>query len=305
MASYRLLYNTRENIRNHPWASIYVPAALILYAIFALYMSPTSKVYVTAMSFVGSVYLAWHYTGQAWGMMASFGYLSGIRLENKERLIIRFGLRILLVWHVFWFLQFFSKTTNAFPEWVHDFTVTGHFILNCVSPLAVISGLYGFFLVYKRTGRLPTIRMLLPWIAIFVWYAAIYRDERLVVWVQIAHGIQYLIFPARVEYNRCLLGQKNSRWKAVQHMFIWAIVLILTGTMYREILDGLFFTPVEALFGKPAIKSISPLMLAFLNIHHYFIDGCVWKISNPRVSRELFAHIPKPEAEQATVKHST
>jgi hypothetical protein len=31
----------------------------------------------------------------------------------------------------------------------------------------------------------------------------------------------------------------------------------------------------------------------FINIHHYFTDGVIWKISNPEVRRELFAHVPR------------
>ena len=28
-----------------------------------------------------------------------------------------------------------------------------------------------------------------------------------------------------------------------------------------------------------------------VNIHHYYVDGSVWKMSNPRVRAELFAHL--------------
>jgi hypothetical protein len=28
----------------------------------------------------------------------------------------------------------------------------------------------------------------------------------------------------------------------------------------------------------------------FINIHHYFTDGVLWKISNPEVRAQLFAH---------------
>ena len=53
---------------------------------------------------VSSAYLAWHYTGQVWGMMASYAYLDGARFDKSERFLIRTGLRILLAWHVTWFL---------------------------------------------------------------------------------------------------------------------------------------------------------------------------------------------------------
>jgi hypothetical protein len=36
------------------------------------------------------------------------------------------------------------------------------------------------------------------------------------------------------------------------------------------------------------------LILMFINIHHYFTDGVIWKISNPEVRKELFAHVPRP-----------
>ena len=35
---------------------------------------------------VASAYLAWHYTGQVWGMMASYAYLEGARFEPIEAL---------------------------------------------------------------------------------------------------------------------------------------------------------------------------------------------------------------------------
>ena len=31
---------------------------------------------------------------------------------------------------------------------------------------------------------------------------------------------------------------------------------------------------------------------AFINVHHYFIDNFIWKIRNPIVRHDLFAHLP-------------
>ena len=50
-------------------------------------------------------YLAWHYTGQAWGMVSSFSFLAGIKINDTEKVLIRSGLRILLAWHVVWGAQ--------------------------------------------------------------------------------------------------------------------------------------------------------------------------------------------------------
>ena len=47
------------------------------------------------------------------------------------------------------------------------------------------------------------------------------------------------------------------------------------------------FLPGGSAFGRDAAN----LLIAFLNIHHYFTDGCAWKISTVEVRRELFAHL--------------
>jgi hypothetical protein len=40
----------------------------------------------------------------------------------------------------------------------------------------------------------------------------------------------------------------------------------------------------------PGANSVWVVIASVINIHHYFIDGCIWRISNPVVSKELFAH---------------
>ena len=118
MASYRIVYRSREMILRHKWATIYVPlnhdrvlrarldgnrSTSSRRAVRKRYerTSPTwrapshNDVFIS----VASAYLAWHYTGQVWGMMASYAYLAGTAFDKTERLLIRTSLRILLVWH--------------------------------------------------------------------------------------------------------------------------------------------------------------------------------------------------------------
>jgi hypothetical protein len=41
---------------------------------------------------------------------------------------------------------------------------------------------------------------------------------------------------------------------------------------------------------------IAGLIASVVNIHHYFADGAIWKISNPEVRGQLFSHL-EPLAE--------
>jgi hypothetical protein len=52
---------------------------------------------------------------------------------------------------------------------------------------------------------------------------------------------------------------------------------------------------VGNVFGEEPGKAAPILVLMFINIHHYFTDGVIWKISNPEVRKELFAHVPRPD----------
>ena len=56
---------------------------------------------------------------------------------------------------------------------------------------------------------------------------------------------------------------------------------------------------VGEIFGEEPGRVAPVLILTFINIHHYFTDGVVWKISNPEVRRELFAHVRPPASPSA------
>ena len=48
---------------------------------------------------------------------------------------------------------------------------------------------------------------------------------------------------------------------------------------------------------------VAPILIFyFINIHHYFTDGVIWKISNPEVRRELFAHVEAQGRKDATTQ---
>ncbi|HEX3865393.1 MAG TPA: hypothetical protein VHV78_01530, partial [Gemmatimonadaceae bacterium] len=162
MASYRIIYRSREMILRHKWASIYVPAILVAYSAFALWVAQESPALVIVLVVVSSAYLAWHYTGQVWGMMASYAHLAGTRFEKPERILIRSGLRILLVWHVTWFLY----TQLRDPSKVQAL----YAIISAGTVVAFVLGATGILLMRRRTGRFPPARALVAWLAIFSWY---------------------------------------------------------------------------------------------------------------------------------------
>ena len=291
MASYRLVYRSREMILRHKWASIYVPVILLVYIAFALWEAQYSPALVIILVSVSSAYLAWHYTGQVWGMMASYAYLDGAKFEKVERLLIRTGLRILLAWHVSWFLY----TQLRDPSKLRP----AYLLLSAGTVVAFILGATGLVMMRRRIGRLPPARALVAWIALFVWYAVMARDPKAIFWIQIAHALQYLAFPIRVEMNRNSTDHAHAGRQFALHMAAYGIGLLVVSVVVAQIVPATAMSVVGNIFGEEPSRSAPVLILMFINIHHYFTDGVIWKISNPEVRRELFAHVRPAQGARA------
>jgi hypothetical protein len=277
MASYRIVYRDRASILKHRWASLYIPAILIAYIALALWEAQRSPALVIVLVTVGGMYLAWHYTGQIWGMMASFAYLEGVSFQKDERLLIRTGLRILLAWHLSWYLY----TLLNDPSKVQAL----YYVISAGTVIAFVLGAVGLYRLKRRTGKTPPLRAIVAWLAIFVWYAMMARDPKAIFWIQMAHAIQYLSFPVRVEMNR------TRRGSLVGHMVFYGVLLLAASIAVALVVPPALMGAVDKVFNEESGKSASILVLTFINIHHYFTDGVIWKISNPDVRKELFAHV--------------
>ena len=298
MASYRIIYRDREMILRHKWASIGVPLILLGFAAFALVEPQDPPVMLMGFFVVSSAYLAWHYTGQVWGMMASFAYVEGIRFEPAERRLVRTGLRILLAWHVAWFLNIWlSRTSVGLAQQAE----LAYRLLTAGGAVAFALGAAGLWRMTRRIGRLPPVRTLVPWLAIFVWYGAMLRWGLAGLFLaQLFHAVQYLEFPARVELNR---ATRRAAGRAVAHMALYAGVLVAVSLLVSFAVPGPPMSLIASSLGIEPGRVAPILLFYFINIHHYFTDGVAWKLSNPEVRKELFAHLAPATVAPARPSH--
>ena len=302
MASYLLFYRNKAQITQHRWAAVYVPLILFLIIIYA-FLTPNPEVAnprvnaaaVDLLTVVSAILLAWHYTGQAWGMTGAFAYIHGIRMDEMERKLIRCGYHTLLVWHIIWACLFiirndepmiarnfsdFAKTfSNQVPSVLLVYNVWSVVVL-----LTIPLGIFGFIRIRRRTGIMPPLRCFAPWVAIYLWYALIWAYPEVFWLLQIFHALQYLVFPLRVELNQYSAKQKRSDTKQFLHGVAYYLVLVVVGFAVFEL-------PAVSLVRTGGNLNFLGVIAAFVNIHHYFIDGAIWKIRNPQVRKDLFAHL--------------
>lgn len=283
MASYHILYTTPGAVKRHPYASLVVPAGLALYALAAVLLYARWPWLLRAFHAASGIYLAWHYAGQTWGTMSTFAHLEGLRFEATVRGLIRANLTFLLAWHAWWAAGVLVPVVG--PE---RFEAV-YQALSALAALSSLAGAVGLGMLRKAAGRLPS-RVVLPWLVLNAGYVLLYRFPLQAYWVQIiqlAHAFQYLPFPLRVQANRDG-GEAGAGRTAAYYA-----ALAASGAVAFHFLPKLAEAAAGplALFpeGKAGLAGLA--ILDLLVIHHYFVDGCIWKLGDPDVRRDLFAHL--------------
>lgn len=290
MASYGLLYRPKTNIQKYKSSTIYVPIALLSIIIISLVTKTNHQPSMLSVNqdiayflwLVAAFYLAWHYTGQAWGMIATYSRLSGLELNAHERLTIRFGLRLLLLWHVVWGAQDLPK--HWFGGLLNSHIDQLMFIINILACLAFLSSLVIWVGIKNRTGKAPDLRILASWLSIYMWYLVLYFMPEAYLFVQVSHALQYLPFPLRVELNRVAnLRNKAKKISAIVWGAKYYVLLIMSGMI-------IFYLPEYVLTSTEQF-TLAFMISSAISIHHYFIDSCIWRISNRDVKKSLFSHL--------------
>jgi len=302
MSSYRLLYRSREQVMRYRWSSMYMPLFLLAAAGFVLVgqmevLDPAGRASQLAswmldlLGAVAALYLAWHYNGQAWGMTASFLYMAGIRVNQYERRCIRSAYWSLTAFHVVWALSLspLAGRLNRLlgsPDGMRQ-------MMDAVAVLSLLMipvGIHGFWRVSGRTGKRIPACALLPWVAIYFWYGLIWFHDYALIFLQLSHSLQYLCFTSRVEVNLARRRSSGSGSKILGvSISVGLLYLVLLGSGWL-VFELASFVPMTTPQEKMLQVGLG-LLAVIVNIHHYFVDGAIWKISNPKVRQDLFAHL--------------
>ncbi|MEY4981990.1 MAG: hypothetical protein RIR62_256 [Pseudomonadota bacterium] len=279
MVSYWVLYSNRNAWRDYPGATVIVPVALVAIAYAASFpafggsgIHSLGVGMSTAIWIFAGVYLAWHYTGQTWGVMMSFAKLSGLRLGTTERMVLRNGLRVMVGWHVVWAIQ----TLGPLPYMGPLQSPAAMTVMNLLAVLAFGAGAVALWRAARRCGSID-LRVLGAWGVMYMWYLLLYLWPEGYLVVQLSHALQYLGFPLRLELNR------PSRRPGLARLAGLYAICVLAGA-------AVFLLPSHFV-----VDATQPSLLAMIgvliNIHHYYTDSAIWKLRRSEVSAGLFGHV--------------
>jgi len=287
--NYRL-YRTRSNVRQYPMTATLVPL-LLLAVVVASYASP----HAVAPLFV-KLYLIWspyHFSAQTLGITLIYARRAGFDVRPWERKAIA----------GFIFLTFAQGSAYAElagvkpqPFYAVTYPVLGlhewlpHLLRDAMWVCLVAFGVMMLWRAVHDRQIIPWI-VLLPAAAQAVWFVP--RGGLYLVsfnyMVPFFHSLQYLLIAWSVQMKESQdeAGSAPS-WRFVGvESLRWAAICGAGGVVLFWALPH-----IGGHFGQPLGFSIA-VVFAAVQVHHFFVDGVIWKLKNPRVQSPTMTTLRK------------
>jgi hypothetical protein len=286
------LYQSPANIRQFPVTAIGVPV-LIAAAVSASLWQPE----VVAPYFV-ILFLIWspfHYSGQTIGITMLYARRSGTEIGRWQRIALStFVYSTFIVGFAYTKepLQRYGVTIPIihFPTWFDAVVIA--------VMIASVAGFLTFVILWSFVRRrLPPLMVLLPAATQFVWFLPGRQAAMFFEFVPFFHCLQYLYVAWAMQMGlrlgKPVAGSKPH--KLLDESMRWA---------WRNYVGGLFLFIALPWIGfwinVPLITSAG-IVLAAVNLHHFIVDGVIWKLRDTGETSPLMMNAADWSARRALV----
>lgn len=277
--NYRL-YHSRSSIAQYPLTS-YVTPLVMLAAVVGCYLSPPT----IAPLFI-KLYLLWapyHFSGQTLGITMVYARRAGFVIDGWLRhcltafIFLTFAVQsawaeVGLHVNLFYGVQY---PTLGVPAWLPQ-TLTKMMWVALAATITLL-----IWKVVNGGSRIPLI-VLLPAFTQYVWFVATPAGQFSYM-VPFFHSLQYLLIAWSVQLREGLTRRQSD--PSVRYVWSesarWMAINIAGG---YALFWGLPHLGVH--FGQPLAFSTA-VMLAAIQIHHFFVDGVIWRLRNPAARSPL------------------
>jgi len=282
MATLYRAYHTAEDFRKYRIFTVHITALILATLV-------VSHFWYRALPWIFTLYLTWspwHYSGQNYGLFMMFARRAGAKPSDIER---RGLYSLFLISYVILFLSFHTGPSND-PLFV-SLGVPAKASLVLVVTLGVafvVLSTLGIARLVQQVGWRPMLPSLTLFSTQFLWFllpTALVLGEGLQITqsrysngvLAVMHSAQYLwitSYYARREANAAAGG----RWRPFAYFGVLVaggIALFVPGPWLASRLFHYDFTASFLLF------------TALVNIHHFILDGAIWKLRDGRIAALL------------------
>ncbi|MCZ6784789.1 MAG: hypothetical protein O7G30_15940 [Proteobacteria bacterium] len=293
------VYQRREDRRRYAFFSVWVTLALCGLFVVGLHDVLVGSLLVTAYA----TWSPWHFSGQNYGLALMFLRRRGVVVEPLAKrllyasFVLSFALTLLILHSEISVVAVASVPVSE--GFVFQFLSLGIpvGVLELALPLTVLAyalSLVGAGALLLRRGRL---RDLLPAASLVLvqslWFAlpgALRMTGNAspsglafaVVWVSACHAAQYL-------WVTSYYAKREDPALRMLPYLGRALLVGSTVTMF----PALLFAP-GGLGSVPWDAGLAILLFSVVNLHHFILDGAIWKLRDGRVARLLLRDDPEP-----------
>ena len=271
------LYRSWSNARQFPVTAWVLPVLLA-----ALVAAGLAHPALVAPALVGLYYLwsPFHYSGQALGITLLYGRRSGFAIGRVERLALAACVYGAFVNSFAALdrspadLSFYGIEYPRFglPAWIDPLTLG----LTLTAGALFLAGIGQQALAARRA---PPLVLLMPLLAHLVWFVVAKRTNTPLFLALVAsfHSLQYLLIAWAVQLEE----RRDETGAAATREFVWRQSLKWGA---GNVVGGLaLFGALPWLVSRVFDTGLAPqvvfgIVWAALNVHHFFVDGVIWKL---------------------------
>ena len=215
----------------------------------------------------------YHFAGQTLGLTLLYARRAGVTVGKLDRAAAAGFIFATYVWLVVTQESGLSPADPRFPrlalpEWMSWAALAAMHVFG-------LAALLRFGLACRAAGRLLPPILLVPAVAQYVWFIAGSRLESFNLFVPFFHSLQYLLIAWAVQL-------KERGGSAARETAAWYLLNVAIGALLFWVLPR----AVHALSGV-SLNFTLLVLGAAAQIHHFFVDGVIWKLRNPRVLGRL------------------
>jgi hypothetical protein len=305
--SYRL-YHSKENIRQYPITALIIPWVIVAGVVGSF----ISKDFVAPL-FV-KVFLIWspyHFSGQTLGITLIYARRAGFFVGKWERFSLSnfiFGTFLVNTARGESAVDAASLPTQSYydieqmrlglPGWVAD----------AVFAWMAVNGIVFLFLVARwsrQQGRMVPLIVLLPAVTQFIWFIIGPKVVAFYYFVPFFHSLQYLL----IAWSMQLKEKMDQRQIAPSVHYVmneslrWGAITFVTGALLFFGVPAVLYSLLHEQYGLAySYNFVYGIIVASIQIHHFFVDGVIWKLKRKTVSSPLMVNIDDLIHPSASVK---
>ena len=300
MATVYRAYRTPEDFNRYRFFTVYVTVFIVL-TLLVVHLAPALFPWLLTFYLTWS---PWHYTGQNFGISLMLARRAGAQPTDQDRTLIWWSY---FASYAVWFLALHNTSTPGdvnlliLPIPAAVAQVGKYFFL----AVYLVAGGIGHFRLVRQIGVRAMAGPLTMFVTQFLWFLLpelvrvtthfqfppTYASAGILAFMHCAQYLWITTYYAQRERTASSTAPKNNQEPTAAFRFSsYYLILILGGIA--------LFVPgpwlASRVFGHDLVESFF-IFSALINLHHFILDGAIWKLRDGRIARLLLGRNPPVE----------